>query len=567
MGIKAKITQKVIQYSLKHSSKMHGGQQIAPILKSVGVRHVFTLCGGHIAPIYLACTDEGIQVIDHRHEQAAVHAADAYARIQRNLGVAIVTAGPGLTDAITGITNAWFANSPVLIFGGMAPFNEWDRGALQEMNQLNLVKPITKYARTITDSTRIAEYTQNAIRHALTPPMGPVYLEIPVDILMEMHKSKDVKAFSPFYLDAQPIASDDRIERCYSMLAAAKKPVMLAGSNLWWDEAEEDLQEFADLTNMPIFLNGMARGMLSFDHPAFFQHTRKDAFEQADLIIIAGTSMDFRLRFGDFNNDTKVIMIDNNGYHIGNNRKVHHSVVGNIAYTFAKMNRFIDKESLPDFSQWSKQLIAIEETKQQKYTTAGKSTESPITHHRLCRDLADLVDENTIIIGDGGDIVAIGSKMIPLRFPGQWMDPGPFGCLGVGLSFAISAQLLYPEKRIIILHGDGAFGLNGFEFDTAVRFNLPIISVVGNDAGWGQIRNPQVAIMGEDASTATNLASTRYDKVVESLGGYGEIVDSADDIKSAIQRALDSGQPACINVTLDPDTLKGGVNVMRGLSI
>jgi len=567
MSIKDKITQKVIQYTLKHSSKLNGGQQIAPVLKSVGVSHVFTLCGGHTAPIYLACEEEGMQVIDHRHEQAAVHAADAYARIQRNLGVAIVTAGPGLTDAITGITNAYFANAPVLVLGGLAPFEEWDRGSLQEMNQLDLVKPITKYARTVTDSTRIAEYTQNAIRYALTPPMGPVYLEIPIDILLEMHKSKEVKSYGQFYIDAPPVASEESINHLYSMIREAESPVMLAGSNIWWDKAESEFREFASQSEMPTFLNGMARGTLPNDHPGFFQHSRKLAFENADLIMIAGTPLDFRLKFGNFNSDAKVVMLDNDGHHIGNNRSVDFAVVGNLAHTYASLTKNIQDVPLQDYSSWLRKIRSVEREKRDKYLSQASSNAKPITHQRLCSELAKFIDEDTIIVGDGGDIVAVGSKILPLTQPGQWMDPGPFGCLGVGPSFAIAAQLLHTDKKVIILHGDGAFGLNGFEFDTAVRFDLPIISVVGNDAGWGQIRNPQVAIMGEDASTATDLAPTRYDKVVESLGGYGEYVESPDEIKPAIQRALDSGKPACVNVMLDPDTLKGGVNLMRGLSI
>ncbi|MCF7804380.1 MAG: acetolactate synthase [Candidatus Marinimicrobia bacterium] len=563
MSLKQKFAQKAIQFTLKYSSKIHGGQQIAPILKSMGVEHVFTLCGGHIAPIYLACEDEDMQVIDTRHEQAAVRAADGYARLTRNIGVAIVTAGPGVTDAITGITNAYFANSPVVIFAGLAPFDEWDRGSLQEMHQLDLVKPVTKWARTVTDPARIAEYTQSAIRQALTPPMGPTYLEIPIDILMEMISPGDVKSYSPFFAETAPEPANDALESLKSMLRQAKKPVMLAGSNIWWDGAEEALKEFATHTNLPTFLNGMARGTLPADHPAFFQYTRKHAFENADLIIIAGTPLDFRLKFGKFNNDAPLVMLDNDGSHIGNNRKVDLGVIGDLEKAFTYLSENINV----DFSGWAGEIRPKEEEKQATFRSKGKSANTPITHHRFCAELAEFIDEDPIIIGDGGDIVAVGSKMIPLSHAGQWMDPGPFGCLGVGPSFAIAAHLVYPDKRVIILHGDGAFGLNGFEFDTAVRFGLPIVSVIGNDAGWGQIRNPQVAIMGENKSTGTDLAPTRYDQFVESLGGHGEFVESPDEIAPAIRRALDSGKPACVNVMLDPDTLKGGVNVMRGLSI
>ncbi|HKJ69769.1 MAG TPA: thiamine pyrophosphate-binding protein [bacterium] len=567
MTLKQKITQKVIQYNVKFSSKIHGGQQIAPLLHAVGVRHVFTLCGGHIAPIYLACASEGIRVIDHRHEQAAVHAADAYARLTRNPGVAIVTAGPGVTDAVTGITNAYYANSPVLILAGMAPHDEWNRGALQEMNQLDAVRSITKWADTVTDPVRIAEYTQTAIRHALTPPTGPVFLEIPIDVLMEMLSPKDVITYSPFLADAHPEAPEQTLSELGALIRAAHQPVLLAGSNIWWDEAESALLNWASETHIPVFLNGMARGAVPSHHPNFYQHTRKYAFRNADLILIAGTPLDFRLRFGEFDTEAPVVLMDNNGLHLGNNRKIRLGVVGDLQRTFEFLTAFHQRYDHPDMESWNREIREREQSKQQDFQTRGASDARPITHHRLCASLASFINEEASIIGDGGDIVAVGSKMIALEQAGQWMDPGPFGCLGVGPSFAIAAQLLHPDKRVFILHGDGAFGLNGFEFDTAVRFDLPIISVVGNDAGWGQIRNPQVAIMGEEGSTATDLAPSRYDRIVESLGGHGELVEKPDQIAPAIQRAIESGKPACVNVALDPDTLKGSVNVMRGLSI
>jgi len=567
MSLQQQLSQKIIQYSLKFSSKIHGGQQVAPLLEAMGVRHVFTLCGGHIAPLYLACEAEGLQVVDHRHEQAAVHAADAYARLTRSLGVAIVTAGPGLTDAVTGITNSYYAHSPVLILAGMAPFGEWDRGALQEMSQLELVRPVTKWARTVTDPRRIAEYTQSALRQALTPPFGPVYLEIPVDILMDMVKPKDVRSYGPFLTASHPVAPAGDLKALSQRLEAAERPVLLAGSNLWWDHAGEAFREFVDRSRIPAFLNGMARGMLPGDHPAFYQHARKYAFEHADLILIAGTPLDFRLRFGQFGTDAPVVMLDSDGHHIGNNRGVALGVVGDLRHTFESLAAMPAAATRNAYTSWHDQIREQERSKAEEYRTAGEKNAVPITHHRLAAALDTFITEETILVGDGGDIVAVGSKMISLTGPGQWMDPGPFGCLGVGPSFAIAAQLLYPEKRVFILHGDGAFGLNGFEFDTAVRFNLPIISIVGNDAGWGQIRNPQVAIMGDDASTATDLAPTRYDRIVEAMGGHGEYVETPAQLEPAIQRALDSGKPACVNVMLDPDALKGGVNVMRGLSI
>ena len=544
---------------------LNGGVQVAQVLKKEGITHLFTLCGGHIAPIYLAAGQLGIRVIDVRHEQAAAHAADAWARITRHLGVAVVTAGPGVTDSVTGVTNAYFADSPVLLFAGSAPVQEWDRGALQEMNQLDLFKPITKWAKVVTDPKRIGEYTATAVREALSGKPGPVYLELPIDILMENVDPKDVSHFEPYRVISQTRPGSESIEAAVDMLKESERPVVIGGSNIYWDHAEVALQNFVTKLNSPVYLNGMGRGCVPSTHSKFFNLSRRKALEEADVVVVIGTPLDFRLGYGKFNKSAEVILIDKDASHMGKNRPVHKGLVGNI-----KMSLEAIAENLPQASDrptWFDTITQEESKRRNKLHTLARSDQTPINHYRLCQAIADFVDDETIIVGDGGDIVSCGAKVIPVNKPGNWMDPGPFGCLGVGPSFAIAAKLAHPDNKVLILHGDGSFGLNGMEFDTAIRHNIPIVSIIGNDAGWGQIRNPQVAILGEQASLATDLGLTHYEKVVEALGGYGEFVTKPQDIVSALERAFQSGKPACINVAIDPTTLRGEVNIMRGLNI
>lgn len=543
----------------------NGGVQVATVLKKEGVSHLFTLCGGHIAPIYLAAGHLGIRVIDVRHEQAAVHAADGWARVTRHLGVAVVTAGPGVTDAVTGVANAYFADSPLLVLAGSAPTAEWDRGALQEMNQIDLFKPITKWARVVTDAKRIAEYTAAAIREALTGKPGPVYLECPIDVLMEPVEPKDWTFSEPYRVNARPAPDSKSVEAAIELLDRAERPVVIAGSNVYWDAAEQALLRLIDTLKSPVYLNGMGRGCVPTTHPCYFNLSRRAALQQADVVVVIGTPLDFRLGYGKFNREAKLILIDKDASHMGRNRAVDVGVVGTIKASLEAIADGLKKAS--ERLGWFATLKQEEAGRREKIMALANSNQTPINHYRMVKAIADFADDQTIIVGDGGDIVSCGAKIIPINQPGNWMDPGPFGCLGVGPSFAMAAKLAHPDKKVLILHGDGSFGLNGMEFDTAVRHKIPIVSIVGNDAGWGQIRNPQIALLGEKATLATDLAPTRYDKIVEAMGGYGELVTEPEEIVPALHRAFDSGKPACINVMLDPKTLLGEVNVMRGLSI
>ncbi len=544
---------------------MHGGRLVAKVLRAAGVECVFTLSGGHVMGIYDGCLDEGIDVIDVRHEQAAVHAADAWARLHPGrVGVAILTAGPGVTDGVTGVANAFRASSPILVIGGQGPFANLRRGSLQEMDHVGVMRPITKWADACYQTERLGEYVELAIRHALAGVPGPSFLEIPMDVL---HAPLETEPPMPTLRDprVRHAAADDELLAAARLLAAAERPVVMAGTAVAWSEGGPALCDLLDATEMPAYCNGMGRGTVPWDHPSFFSRTRKEALARTDLVVLAGTPLDFRLRFGaGIPAEAQIVQLDLDATLIGQNRSADIGLVGNLGASFRRMAELMDEAHLtPRFGAWRDELRAREDELEAVATEAQCSDEVPIDPLRLCRELAEVIDDEMIVIGDGGDIVAQASKVIRVPRNGRWMDPGPLGTLGVGMPFALAAQRAHPDRRVLIVYGDGSFGLNGFEFDTAVRFGLPIVGVVGNDAAWGQMMRPQAMIYGAERIVATRLRPTRYDKVVEALGGHGEHVTQPAEIGPAIERALASGLPALVNVEIrtDVDGMKGSTYV------
>jgi len=546
---------------------VHGGKLAARALKEAGVEVIFTLSGGHIMPLYDGCVDEGIKIVDVRHEQAAVHAADSWARCNPgSIGVAAITAGPGVTDGVTGIANAWRANSPILVFGGQGPFDNLRRGSLQEMDHLGVVKPITKYCDAIYQTKRIPEYIELAIRHAVSGIPGPAYLEIPMDIFMG--QAEESESPVPRIRTKPPRLSPDRdeVRNAIELLAKSERPMLMAGTSVKWSHASADMNRFISETHIPTYTNGMGRGSVPHDSPEFLNRSRRDALQQIDCIILAGTLLDFRMRFGQtIPADAKIIQLDMDATLIGQNRQADVPLVGNLACTFDLLLEEMKNQGVQlDFSGFRDQLREVENAAEAKVEAALNSDEVPIDPQRMCKELRDWLDtlDSPIVIGDGGDIVATAAKILPVKGEGAWMDPGPLGTLGVGMPFALAAQLAHPEKRVCIVYGDGSFGFNGMEFDTAVRFGLPIIGIVGNDAAWGQMMRPQGAVYGWDRLEGVLLNPTRYDKVVEALGGHGEFCESPDEIGPALERAAASGKPALVNVMIRQDReYKGGIYV------
>lgn len=534
---------------------MHGGRLVARVLKNEGVSHLFTLCGGHIASIYDGCIDEGIRVIDTRHEQAAAHAADAYARLTRGIGVAAVTAGPGVTDAVTAVANAYYANSPLLLLGGAAPLEQQGRGALQEMEQVALLKPITKWSIAIHQTERIPELLTQAIRIALTGRPGPVFCEIPFDILIQFVEQEAVTFPTRYRTKARAYGDAREIERAAALLAAAERPVVLAGTGVYWDNASALLRVFVERFNAPVFPSGMGRGTLPMNHPNVLPLARGAGLSQADVVLALGVPMDFRMRYGQFGEQTQLIQVDVDAAEIGRNRAVDIGIVGSMNAVLEPLASALgeSKNKANARAAWVAQLQGVQAEKRTAQAQWERSDARPIHQLRLAYELNRVLDEDTIIIGDGGDVVGLAAKVLTITKPGQWLDPGPLGCLGVGLPFALAAQALYPEKKVIVLNGDGSFGLNGMEFDTAARFGLPIVTVIGNDGQWGEIRLPQLAFVGAERAIATQLApEAHYEKVAEAFGGYGEFVTDPHEIVPAIQRAFASGKPSILNVMLDP---------------
>jgi acetolactate synthase-1/2/3 large subunit len=534
---------------------VHGGHLVARTLKRAGVGHVFTLCGGHILPIYDGCITEGVAVVDMRHEQACAHAADAYARLTRNVGVAVVTAGPGVTDAVTGVANAYSARSPVLLIGGAAPLGLRGLGALQETEQVGLLRPITKGAWTVAETRQIPEVLTTAIRTALTGRPGPVFVEIPVDLLLNVVD----EAFAPIptgYVHRRPPAPDaGAIEELAALLARAERPVVMAGSGVYWDDAAADLAPLAESAGVPVFTNGAGRGCLPTAHPLAFAQARGFALGQSDLVIVLGTPLDFRLGYGrppTFAEGGQVVMIDADPTELGRNRPLALGLTAHVGLALRALAAALPAGLPERFAPWRAAVARKEEDAQARLMAERVSAAVPISHYRLAHEIGALVDERTTVVGDGGDVVGCASRIVPLHRPGQWLDPGPFGCLGVGPSFAIAARLLRPAERVLLIAGDGAFGLNGMEMETAVRFGLPVTVVVGNDGGWGQIRNPQLSFFGAERQVATSLPLTRYDRMVEALGGRGAHVTDPGAIRPALERALASDEVWCVNVELDP---------------
>jgi acetolactate synthase I/II/III large subunit len=533
-----------------------GGRLVARMLRKEGVTTAFTLSGLHVAPIYAGCVDEGIRLVDTRHEQAAAHAADAWARLTRGAGVAIVTAGPGVTDAVTGVANAWAANVPLVLLGGAAPTFNQGRGSLQEMPQTQLFAGITKWSDRIPSAELVPSFLAKAFRVARAGRPGPVFLEIPWDVLSNGADEALAEAQVRYRTDARSPGDPAKLEEALALLARAERPVLLGGSSIWWDDAIAPLDRLAARTGLPVYLNGMGRGCLPPDHPAFFQGSRKEALAQADVVLVVGTPLDFRVGYGTeptFAPGAKVIQVDLDAAEIGRNRPIDVGIVGDARSVLGALEGAARLSSGVD--GWRAFLREKEVERAARQRVFEESDQRPIHHFRLAKALDTVASRagDVTYVGDGGNVVAVAAKVLRVAKPGRWLDPGPLGCLGVGAPFAIAAKLLDPSRPVCVVQGDGAFGLNGMDFETAVRFELPMVVVVGNDAAWGQILIPQRGLYGEEHAVATRLAPTRYDRVVEALGGQGEHVEDPADLVPALERAFASGTVYCVDVAIDPE--------------
>ncbi len=526
---------------------VHGGRLVSMALKRHGVSHLFTLCGGHIQSIYDGCLDDDIRVIDVRHEQTAGHAADAYARVTGRPGVCAVTAGPGVTDVVTAVANAQRAGVPMVVIGGAGPRPYQDMGSLQDMNHVELMRPITKWAVSVPAADRLQEYIDSAFRVAQADVPGPVFLEVPLDLLMGFADDV-VPATHPAIEPARPGGDPRAIDQAAALLKESQRPAFIVGSQIRWSPRRDALGEAADDLQAPFFLNGMARGGLGFDHPGLMTRSRKVALAQADLVLVFGTPFDFRLGYGRaIHQDAKIVRIDLEGRELGHNRKIDVGILGDSGLVLDQLREKVGKQAWPE---WLATVRAADDASRAAMAAEIGSVDDPPNPLRLCAEVDKRLGPEDIIVGDGGDFVATAAYVLRLRWPQLWMDPGPLGTLGVGPGYALAAKLTRPEARVWIMYGDGSFGLHGLEFEALVRQQVPVVAVIGNDGAWMQIRRGQLAMFGQERAVATGLAHTRYDKVVEALGGFGAHVETVAALGPALDAAMASNKPACVNVKI-----------------
>ncbi len=543
-------------------SKTNGGKLVVDALKREGVEYIFSLSGGHINPIYEACALEGIKVIDTRHEQAAAHMAEAWGRLTLKPGVCVVTAGPGFTDAITGIANAYMAGAPMLIISGRSGVSETETLALQELEQIEIIRPLVKWAQVVYETRRIDEFVAMAFRHAMTGRPGPVFLEIPVDVINRQIDESEVVRPKGYRPEFKPGGSQEGLQKAIAMLLGAKHPAIFAGSGVYYSGAGAELKEFADLTGVPVFTNNMARGLLPDDDPCCMGNVLGGlaTLGSSDLVMVLGARFSFMLLQGRpplIPAEAKVIQVDIEGSEIGRNRAIDLGLVGD-AKEILKGLIPLAREQTWSFTEWRETLRkSVNDTR--KAMIASMTRNKDLIHPLdLMLEINDFLDREAIVVADGGDTQVWTMMGREVYQPGHFLGSGMFGCLGIGIPFGLAAKLKYPEKQVLVTMGDGSAGLNLMEFNTAVRFNIPIVMVVCNDCSWGMIRHGQRMTFKDGQLVGCELGQVAYDKVIESLEGYGEAVTRKEDIKPALKRAFDSKQPACINVYVDPEPVSMG---------
>jgi acetolactate synthase I/II/III large subunit len=534
-----------------HRTALHGGRLVAKRLKAHGVSKLFTLSGGHLWSIYDGCREEGIDIVDTRHEQSAAFAAEGWAKATREPGVCALTAGPGVTNGMSALVSALQNGSPMLALGGRAPAARWGMGSLQEIDHVPFVAPVTKLARTAATTADIPGLVDDALRVCLEAPTGPTFLDFPLDqVFMESDVEADLPAAERVPV---PTADGGELDRAAELLRAASKPVVMAGTGLYWAHGEQAVRSLCGELQIPVFLNGLARGCVQADHPMFFSRARGAALKAADVALVVGVPMDFRLGFGaSFGDETQIVAIDSARPTRAHPRAVAAELYGGVADTLDALRSGVGGGR--ERSGWIAELREIENEKRAAEQEDFVDDRAPLHPMRVYHELAQVLDRDAVVIGDGGDFVSFAGRVIDTFEPGCWMDPGPYGCLGAGPGFALAAKLARPERQVCLLLGDGAFGFSGLEFDTFVRHRVPVVSVMGNNGIWALEKHPMELIYGY--SVAADLqAGCRYDEIVRALGGHGELVERPEDLRPALERAFSSGQPALVNVLTDPSVV------------
>jgi acetolactate synthase-1/2/3 large subunit len=531
------------------ATTFHGGRLIARRLKAHGVTKLFTLSGGHLFSIYDGCRKEGIDLVDVRHESTAAFAAEGWAKVTRETGVCALTAGPGVTNGMSAMASAQANHSPMVVLGGRAPAVRWGQGSLQEIDHVPFVRPLTKLAATPQSTEEIPGLVDDAFAAARAPHSGPTFVDFPLDyVFME---AAEPAAGGPAVELGEDSADAGEIDRAAELLRGAERPVIMAGTDLYWGYGERALLELAETLRIPVFLNGLARGCVPADHELFFSRSRSQALSNADVALVIGVPMDFRLGFGaSFGPDTEIVVIDAAQPDRPHPRTPAVECYGAISETLAGLRSEAGGQPLAS-ERWISELRAGESERRQAEQAELSDERSPLHPMRLYAELAKVLDRDAIVIGDGGDYVSYAGRVVDSYQPGCWLDPGPFGCLGSGPGYALAAKLAHPERQVVLLLGDGAFGFSGMEFDTLARHGVNVVGVIGNNGIWALEKHPMEFLYGY--SVAADLRpATRYDQVVQALGGHGEMVARADEVAPALTRAFESGLPAVVNVLTDP---------------
>ncbi len=526
----------------------HGGDQVLAALAPFGVQELFTLSGGHIFPLYDAAVKQGgVTLYDVRHEQTAVFAAEALAKLTRRPGVAAVTAGPGVTNSVSAVTTAWLNGAPLVVLGGRAPEARWGSGSLQELDHVPILAPVTKRSLTAGGGGDLAAATYRAVQDAMTPHRGPVFVDYPMDVLFS--EGAGTVPDEPLPVGATP--DPDGVAAVADMVAAARRPAVLVGTDVYWDGAWDALRSWVEAQRLPAFANGLGRGCLPADHELFFSRTRRMLRSDADLVIVAGTPLDFRLSFGRFGDAQVVHLIDS-----AESASAHAPTAAVVSGDLAQMLAALAAGPAPahpaERTQWVATLRDAEDAARAEEEDLLAAAADPILPTRVYGELRQVLDRDAVVIGDGGDFVSYAGRFVDSYLPGHWLDPGPYGCLGTGLGYAMAARVAHPDRQVVLLLGDGAAGFSLMDADSLVRHNLPVAIVVGNNGCWGLEKHPMRQLYGYDVA-ADLQEGCRYDQVVAALGGAGETVERPDEIAPALKRALDAGVPYVVNVICDPE--------------
>jgi acetolactate synthase-1/2/3 large subunit len=574
---------------------MHGGDRIAEVLKAQGVPFLFTLCGGHISPILVAAKARGIRVVDTRHEATAVFAADAVARLTGTPGVAAVTAGPGVTNTITAVKNAQMAQSPVVLLGGAAPTALKGRGALQDIDQLSLFQSIVKWSKAVTRVRDLAPAVETAFRKAREGVPGPVFVECPVDLLYDealvrgwygASKSsgslsgKALNAYLKWHADrlfagsektpppepvvvTPPVPNAGKVAKIAAALRKAERPVFIVGSQATLDApGVKAVAAAVERIGAPVYLSGMARGLLGKRHPLHMRHKRRMALKEADFVLLAGVPCDFRLDYGNHIRRSAFLASANRSRtDLNKNRRPSLGVPGDPGLFLRRLAAHFPEGER--WRSWRDALRARDDARDAEIREQAAHPTGRINPLRLCMTLEDTLDDRALLIGDGGDFVATASYITRPPGPLTWLDPGAFGTLGVGAGFALGAKLCRPDAEVWVLFGDGALGYSLAEFDTFVRHDLPVLALVGNDAGWSQIAREQVDVLKDDVATV--LAPTDYHRVAAGFGAQGYLLDREDAIAATLadaRTAAAAGRPVLVNALIGrTDFRKGSISM------